>query len=691
MKPRFHIHTSLWRDRSPALTYGLALLMAIMVMAGIFPLPFLLGKGAWFYQGDAAQNVAGWLAFAKDGWHFPLLKTQLINSPVGTNIVFTDSIPLAALLFKPLYPWLPENFHYFGYWFALAYVLQALGANFLIRSFGVRNLPGTLFAVAFALIWPAFTNRAGHVALSTHGLLLFSIGLYLRSHAGVIAPSAARSWSLALSCIALLVHPYLFAMGYPFYVALLLDQKLRGTYRWSVQLAWLLGSLLLVLVILYAGGYLTATMAVAGYGDYSTNILAPFCGGYLCDTQDATGWQSFEGFNYFGAGFLALLPVSVVMALRDWESIRVRKEFLFIAMVSAFALFAISNKAYLGNVLLYQVPLPEVISAHIGAFRASGRFFWVVGYACLFLVLSFLLRKRSNGLLAVMLLALVAQWLDTGKLREEVTRRAVVGEGGMTGVIERAARGATEINLYPSFGCSRAGPNDYIPYQVFAARQGIPINTAYTARIDAHCENDRSKFDVEMKPGQVFVYLGAGGTSGPFTVPPKAFTQAARRGQCVNSEGHVVCSSVLSGTEPVGLPTGSGVTSYTWSARDLPTVVGRKEGRYLITRKGDKEGFLSYGPYVDLPPGIYSVEIRYSSPDGVGKKVGRMQFGRYAGRDHDIVSGDIQGSHGELRSISRQASLEDFLKQSEIRIYSLGNSEITLESVSIRRLQDDAH
>lgn len=681
------LHGLLWRDCSAPITYAVAAAIAAMLLASIFPLPFLLGKGAWFQQGDAAQNLSGWLAFVQDRWHFPLLKTELINAPEGISIAFTDSIPLAALLFKPLAPWLPEGFHYFGYWFVLAYLLQALGANFVIRSLGVRGLAGTLAAVSFALIWPAFTARAGHVALSTHGALLFALGLYLRSHADAIGPMRANAWLLVLGVLSLLVHPYLFAMTQGFFVAALVDQALRRRAPWATQLAWLAASILAGGVLMYVGGYLGPNLRIGGFGTNSLNLLSPFCGGFLCRVPDATGGQAFEGFAYFGAGFLAILAIAVAVAWRAGRFRGLRSDPVLLALVLLFTLYALSNKAYLGGVLVYDLPLPGFATAVTDTFRASARFFWPVGYACLFVALAVLLRLRNAYVLGVIALALLVQWVDTQPLRDEVGKRASVRQASSEGALGRIAGNARGLHLYPSFGCGTPPPNAYLPYQMFAARHGIPINTAYTARTSAHCAGDRDRFDGVVQPGQLYVYLASPSTGGPFATVPEVFAQASRQSDCTTLGGDVLCMAGLPGGAAAQLPVMPRAQAHSWKASELPTMVGSREQGRLVAAASGKDGFLSYGPYFDLPRGRYRLAVVYSSAAATTTKVGRLEFGNYLHGEHNLLLLDLYGTQGQWTTTHAEVVLDRYVDQAEMRVHAFGTGEIRLEAIGVRRLQ----
>src|SRR5262249_32791455 len=78
----------------------------------------------WLLQGDWAQHYSGWAMFRHAPWHWPPGRMREIWYPVGTSIVYTDSLPLFALAMKPFSAWLPEPFQYIGAWLMTSFTLQ---------------------------------------------------------------------------------------------------------------------------------------------------------------------------------------------------------------------------------------------------------------------------------------------------------------------------------------------------------------------------------------------------------------------------------------------------------------------------------------------------------------------------------------------------------------------------------------
>ncbi len=91
----------------------------------------------WILQNDDSS----WHYFV---WQFfrqsPLLQFPLGANPrygldISSSIIYSDSIPLMAFIFKPISPLLPETFQYFGIWILLCFILQSFFAWKLMSVF----------------------------------------------------------------------------------------------------------------------------------------------------------------------------------------------------------------------------------------------------------------------------------------------------------------------------------------------------------------------------------------------------------------------------------------------------------------------------------------------------------------------------------------------------------------------------
>jgi len=83
------------------------------------------GNIGWIRAGDPATHYLGWHFFRNSEWSFPVGLNPNYGLEISNAILFSDSNPLLAILFKPFAGLLPETFQYFGVWVYACFVLQA--------------------------------------------------------------------------------------------------------------------------------------------------------------------------------------------------------------------------------------------------------------------------------------------------------------------------------------------------------------------------------------------------------------------------------------------------------------------------------------------------------------------------------------------------------------------------------------
>lgn len=472
--------------------YGCASCLAVSFFFLTYsrPLEFLQGNSVYFEIGDLPQHVTGWLLFAKDAWRWPLLKTELIDPPRGAHIALMDSIPLAALLLKPFQPWLPENFHYFGLWHLLNKLALACGAVFLLRSLRQTNPLVGVAGACLVLLLPATVTRMPHTALASHGLLLVALGLYFKT---VEEEQLERRHSLAfmgLNGALLLIHPYLLAMAFPVLLAAAADRVIRYG-DWRNSLAMVITSLgfvaLLALLLGYGGspGDESDTFRI-----FSMNLISPFCGGALsfCSSIDATGGQ-YEGLNYLGAGVLLITLVAILRWNGKALGRFVSTHPAFLLLLAGLTVYSLSNHIYFGPYEIISYPLFFPLSALAETFRASGRFFWPVGFSILFLSLAYGLKDRKiQFALPLLTIAIGLQWLDTKPFRDANDAILSIPRPFDYSVWQSFKPQFEGIAIDTLYGCDAGIENmKYQYFQMVAAYRAVPINTAYLARSANDC------------------------------------------------------------------------------------------------------------------------------------------------------------------------------------------------------------
>lgn len=482
--------------------YLLPLLIAALSLFITVTPDYVLGSGGEYAapQKDGAQHLAGAYAYLDGDWQLPLFFTDRINHPHGANIIFTDSAPLAAVVAKGVHSLTGLRFNYLGMWFVVLWLGQAIAAAYLMRQLGIRHPLFVAAGCTLALLFPPFLYRHGHLALSSHFLLLFALGLYVRGVRQGISVRWCSFWAVLLAA-AVWVHAYLFVMAYVIFIASVWD-----TLRRHCSLAHGAVSLLLVslpaLILAILGGYLSRPpMMAEGYHFFSMNLLAPIWPGgaglFGGELLDPTGGQ-YEGYNYLGLGVIGLLLGAVVLEWRRLLPLAHRCAGLLVLLFGLFC-YSLSHHIWVGDRSLVQLPL-QLDFFPFSTFRAAGRFFWPVAYALLFASLYLLMRRstaRSFQFTAVFIaIALVVQLADASRLYRSM-RAHIRHELRFDPEMDtfRQLVGAYErVRVVPANNCwSRASENDIIQMTLIAAREGVPINVAHVARaeISAECGAER--------------------------------------------------------------------------------------------------------------------------------------------------------------------------------------------------------
>ncbi len=503
--------------------YAFAVGLGLVYVLHLFPLNFFLGSnGFWFAtRTDPTQHVTGMWAFVQDRWRFPLLWTKLLNAPEGVSVAFTDSIPLAALLFKSIYHLLPPGSQYFGVWVFLCYVLQGVAGAWAASRIGGRTATAALAGTLFPVMMPSLMIRIPHAALQTQCLLIAMLGLYYSRHAALIGTNALIVRGTGLLLLAGAIHPYLLAMGFALYAAALLDDAWRqpSLRLMARPLAGMLVPLPLLALLLYSFGYFPVAGGLpppeVGFTQGSMNLLSPLFGTNLARPRffpgspnlvlDATGLQ-IDGHNYLGLSQLLMLGFLIVARPARVLAF-LRSNWIMALILAGMSVYSLSNVVWLGGHVILHYPLPAFIEPLTRIFRGSGRFFWPMGYALLFSAIGFFLTRPHPAWRLALLLLLGLQYADTaphrGYLAEAASRKPVF-DYDRNEWDARVAR-ASAVYLLPAYGCG-ASPFDALFLQYFTSLHAVPFNTGFVARVAVDCAAKEAVLARPRRPGELFVF-----------------------------------------------------------------------------------------------------------------------------------------------------------------------------------------
>lgn len=255
--------------------------------------------------GDLSQHYLGWTAYRASSWHFPIGMVDTLAYPNLTSIIFTDSIPLFAVLFKLLSPILPNEFQYFGFWGIMCFVLQGILAARIIKNFTENKVVITMASILFALMPIMIQRMYGHSALAGQWVLIFGLELIF-AHKKYEKSKRIYVMVGLMGMLSVFVHMYFVLMNGIIllgicFINILGCQRLKRSgiilleYLASVVMAtWILGG--------FSGG---VSARSGGLGVYSSNLNSLFNPqGWSRIFKDLSlyGKGQYEGFGYLGGG-----------------------------------------------------------------------------------------------------------------------------------------------------------------------------------------------------------------------------------------------------------------------------------------------------------------------------------------------------------------------------------------------------
>lgn len=448
----------------------------------------------WLASGDSAQSYIGWMFYRHAPWIFPLGAVQGMGMEQSSSIVYTDSIPLLALLFKLVRFALPHDFQYAGLWLCSCFALQGYFAYRLLSLFTRDRLAVAAGTLLFLISPVMLLRMSAHFALSAQWIVVCALYLYYlpprRRH--------LRQW-LVLLWSAPLVHAYLAFMAYAVWAAYLLRHGALDRQRAPARMfVWAMASVLGSITVMWLIGYFgDMDVSTFGFGYYSMNLLAPWmpvgAGPFLIPSPDGATAGQYEGFNYLGLGVVGALLMALASRIVAWKkhpplSMRLAVEGADAALVlccMCLTLLSISNVATFGTHVLYQRTLPHGLDRLANIFRCSGRMFWPVYYALLMAAVRGVTRwpmRVSSVLLAIVLVLQLTDMWPYLRFTHNVAVLKVSFQKFPTfdSPFWKLARQRYD-NLYVIPG--QYDGDEYIGYEYLAATYAFNIDTAFYARM----------------------------------------------------------------------------------------------------------------------------------------------------------------------------------------------------------------
>ncbi len=470
----------------------------------------------WLLEGgDLTQHYLGWIFFRKSGWHFPLGLIDNILGDIKISVMYTDSFPLLAIIFKLLSPILPETFQYYGLMGITTFILNGSIASLLMYRFN-KNCIFCVLGSTFYIVTPVILQRLyGHESLACHFVIIFGFVLWLyQNH---IWKNKWKNYAMPpilwgiLGIIAVSIHIYYLPMIYCFLFGCFVTDifKYKKYLRPLMSFASITLTSLLTLWIIGAF-YTKNDFSAAGLGELSANINT-FYNPLMCEGHGMIGPASngsaflkpipvnieqFEGYAYLGLGIILGAYLSFIVLLNHIFSCKgkitktiktvlsKRKVWLISGSLVFFVSFfyAVSPSCYINKTKIYDIYYSESIIRWMSAFRATGRFAWIGMYIIFTLVLYCFSRIRNKKLMfTAIIICLGLQFTD---MKEQIKSRKWYKQSHNYNSQltdprwEQLADGCNKF-----VGLNTDQPEQYIyNFSIFAYKHNMSINHFHIAR-----------------------------------------------------------------------------------------------------------------------------------------------------------------------------------------------------------------
>jgi len=512
--------------------FRLTVLISGLIGAVLFILVFGINKLDFTYVDwltlpgniDLPQHYLGWVHYRNSPWHFPLGLVDGIIYPRKISVIYTDSIPLFAFIFKLLSPILPESFQYFGLFGIICYILQGNFAGALLYRFSNDKkfsiICSAFFSGSLLMLWRMFY----HTSLAAHWIILASIYLWLYADKNMSYPKRLICWC-ALSITAMTTAVYLVPMVWGIMICCFIGCFLRK--HWKDELKIIITSASLTILVAWAFGifYGNYPSSGGGLGTFSFNlngfINSQGCSSFLPELDCTI--DECEALCYLGLGMIIVIISDIIMYIIGRHSgnppffklIPREKLIPIIVFFAGFFMVSMGNTIKLGfNV--FTIPLPENVIDILSIFRANGRFIWPVYYLIILISLLSFHRhisaesKKTFIILALLVLQLfdfapVVYW----KVKSLYTTEKIKYESSLTDTAwQEISDKYSHIVFCPNVYNLNYNSVGY-EFQIYAIDNNMTLNCVYLPRDISDMINTETRESFGNNDDAVYIFISS--------------------------------------------------------------------------------------------------------------------------------------------------------------------------------------
>jgi len=332
------------------------------------------------HSGDIFSHWLGWLFYSREPFDSSIFLFDSLTYPVKISIMFTDSIPIVAFIFKILIKVfnITREIQYFGIYVLFNFILQSFFGTLISKKILKNSFLALLAGSLFVLVPLFFQWNFEFPALWSHWYILAAICLFIYK---IPFKKLAIYWCLIafLSCG---THLYLTAM---IGIAMLIFYIVRVVQKIDDKKYFLLP-------LVYG---ISAICACFLFGGFSSKIV------YMSYQFDHPNLSYFALFskNYIGLALPLIMALCALFCGKKIFSINYRKSApFFIIFLFLYIIAVIPGESPIFNCYFFKI------------FRFNERFIFIPVY----LLISFLLylisvQKKFLLKLIIILLAICFQ------------------------------------------------------------------------------------------------------------------------------------------------------------------------------------------------------------------------------------------------------------------------------------------
>lgn len=447
---------------------------------------------------DWGQHYLGPAYYRYEPWQFPLGKMNNFYYPVGTNVGFTDSIPLMAFLLKIFDAVLPDDFQYYGFWLFSCMYISAYYTKKILKLYHINNCI-ILLACVLIVTNPVLIFRGIQASACTHWLFLGSFYYYLKPTNRVNVVSNFKKQGL-LMLLSTAINPYLAIMTVGFVVVLAIKNYF---YDKSISIKQ---ALLFPTISIFIGFLFWVVFGMIEFNNSTDldvgNIYGTIYSFNLNSFYNSYGFyskfipqlgmlneQQHEGFAYLGLGLIVIVLISLITFIYFLITKQVKKRHQFVLPLFLLCLvmlvFAITNVVSYNTEVLFTYPTLGIVKKFGNVFRAVGRFSWPFYYLMIVTSIIVISKIKVKPVIIILLLLFLTlfQLYDVENL---ITARDLKSGKFVSKLDEKNWKliidNFDEVITYPAYSNNMVYKMDYQDLMYVALKSKKPISIGYVAR-----------------------------------------------------------------------------------------------------------------------------------------------------------------------------------------------------------------